>query len=417
MKVPQSQYMDSHRAECFGLYGGVYSLTQLMSRNPPTMGMDGDHLTLQLQVGCDNISALRSCFDNNTYPYIGSKKADFDIIYATRTIMPGDTSFSWRHVKGHQTGDLDIWGILNNLVDATAGEVRVAADPKRPPSNVRLPGEKWQIFTGDQKIYKNIRSTLYDTMSSHSVIPFWIKKGRVTQIGHSQVDWNSLGCAMSQVQPTQRRWITKRAARECGANAVLFKRKTKNTDADPLCGECETVLHVLKCQNSRALQQWNLSLATLKLWLEDHDTDADIIISLISGLQTWRNGDPPLSTANSTLLQAQDIVGWDGILEGCFSLAWGNAQQQYWVRKDSQRKGHTWMVKTIRRVWLIAWELWQHRNEIEHANDAAIEKIHLDKLIAEQIDIGHQNIDAVEHILRTPDLLDIMSNSTNEGKH
>ena len=74
------------------------------------------------------------------------------------------------------------------------------------------------------------------------------------------------------------------------------------------------------------------------------------------------------------------------------------------------------MVKTIRRVWLIAWDLWQHRNDIEHANDAAKEKAELDRLTSEEIDKGHQNSEAVEQILGVPDLLDIMSKRNNDYK-
>ena len=146
MKVPKSNAIDSHRAECFGIFGGIYSLSQLVSRThlPTTShtGENGNQFLPQVQVGCDNISALRSSLDCTKYPHIGSQQADFDIIQSTRSILPTNIAFSWRHVKGHQVGDLDIWGTLNNHVDAVAGEHRSASDFPIPPAEVGLVGEK-----------------------------------------------------------------------------------------------------------------------------------------------------------------------------------------------------------------------------------------------------------------------------------
>ena len=104
MKVPKSNAIDSHRAECFGIFGGIYSLSQLVKRThlPTTShtGENGNQFLPQVQVGCDNISALRSSLDCIKYPHIGSQQADFDIIQSTRSILPTNIAFSWRHVKG-----------------------------------------------------------------------------------------------------------------------------------------------------------------------------------------------------------------------------------------------------------------------------------------------------------------------------
>ena len=60
----------------------------------------------------------------------------------------------WRHVKGHQQGpDLDIWAVLNNRVDEVAGASRERAD-NTPPPDILLPGEKWQLFLEDRKVYR-----------------------------------------------------------------------------------------------------------------------------------------------------------------------------------------------------------------------------------------------------------------------
>ena len=80
---------------------------------------------------------------------------------------------------------------------------------------------------------------------------------------------------MRQSSTSQRQWITKRAARDCGANAVLFKRKTKDTDLCPLCQQTESVMHVVLCKDERAQTQWDLWLHEFRVWLERQQTSPE----------------------------------------------------------------------------------------------------------------------------------------------
>ena len=135
---------------------------------------------------------------------------------------------------------------------------------------------------------------------------------------------------MKQVSTSQRQWITKRAARECGANAVLFRRKAKDTDLCPLCNQTETVLHVLRCQDPRSQLQWDTSVQEFRLWLEHHQTDPLIINRLCAGLNQWRDqGQVLMESANDDLTRQQNSVGWNGVLEGCFHRGWECVQQRY----------------------------------------------------------------------------------------
>jgi hypothetical protein len=103
---------------------------------------------------------------------------------------------NWRHVKGHQTGeDIDIWGHLNNLADKLAGEHRTDPQAATPPSDIKIPGEKWQLMIRDRKIHKTIQTSLHQEMSRYTIFPYWIKKERVSVEGIDKVNWAALGAA------------------------------------------------------------------------------------------------------------------------------------------------------------------------------------------------------------------------------
>jgi ribonuclease HI len=260
VKVPiGTSIIDSYRAECFGIYGALLSLAALIQRSTMTIG---DIVkTLVISFGCDNISALQRCFDVDSFPDISGKDSDFDILTAVRSLLPSLPVIQWRHVKGHQTGpNLDMWARLNHVVDVKAGDARESSLINEPPSDIHLEGEKWQVLINDKKVHKHLQTQIYEHLSSTTIFPYWVKKERFSVEGATKINWDALGTAMRQSTPRQRQWLTKRASRECGANYVLHKRNMKNTDKCPLCGEVETVLHIICCRDERAKQQWDMAV-------------------------------------------------------------------------------------------------------------------------------------------------------------
>jgi hypothetical protein len=197
------------------------------------------------------------------------------------------------------------------------------------------------------KVHKNLQTQLYDQLSRTTLLPFWIKKERFSSQGTQQINWDALGAAMRQITPQQRQWITKRASRECGANYVLYKRKHKDTDKCPLCGEVETVLHIICCRDARATQQWDMSVQDFKVWLTQYNTDPTIITHLCNGLNQWRErGQVIPDTASHHLTIQQNVIGWAGVHEGCFSISWAEAQSLYFQQNNSRRTGFRWQVET-----------------------------------------------------------------------
>ena len=205
---------------------------------------------------------------------------------------------------------------------------------------------------------------------------------------------------MKLSSPGQRQWITKRAAHDCGNNSVLFKRKFKDSDGCPLCGQSETTIHVLCCQDTRAQQQWESSMTEFRSWLAKYKTDPVISEQLCNGLQQWRqSGQVIQRTINESLIRHQNLIGWNAVLEGCLGEEWAKQQQKYFEINNSRRTGFKWQVAVCKRIWQIPWDMWNHRNSIEHANDVKVEMEKLDKAIDEEVHTGSGNCIELEQML------------------
>lgn len=48
---------------------------------------------------------------------------------------------------------------------------------------------------------------------------------------------------------------------------------------------------------------------------------------------------------------------------------WSIHQGMHYKNLGSKKTGLRWLVGVIRRLWQIAWNLWELRNEAEHLND------------------------------------------------
>jgi hypothetical protein len=396
MKTPEGK-TDSYRAECYGIFGGLWSLQKLATHSEVSY----EGLDISVAVGCDNVSAIEQSFDYSKYPDIRGTDSDYDILRAIRTITPQKIKIAWRHVKGHQKGDLlDIWGTLNARADKIAGLCQDNSQMRPPPSTIALMNENWQVLVNNQKLHKHIKTSLYNHISEQIVVPYWQRKERFFPAGSKDINWDALGKAMQQSSTQQRQWITKRAARECGANHVLYKRKAKSTDQCPLCQQVETVPHVLMCQDTRAQQQWESSIDELKRWMKSKDTDPSIITELCDGLNTWRiYGNIPVEITDN-FGTSQHAIGWNGVVEGIFSTQWELRQHSYFQEKAYRRSGFKWQVELCKRIWRIPWDMWQHRNSVEHANDQQKILHQLNGDIQDELTRGNDNDPDIDGFLQ-----------------
>jgi hypothetical protein len=81
------------------------------------------------------------------------------------------------------------------------------------------------------------------------------------------------------------------------------------------------------------------------------------------------------------VVQKQDEVGLQSLLESRPSLGWSEVPQRYYEWIGSRRSGLRWLTALIQKVWDIAWDMWDNRNQVlyeqEHsvARDLQIQQI------------------------------------------
>jgi hypothetical protein len=294
--------------------------------------------------------------------------------------------FTYQHVKGHQDREgrsLNLLETLNVHVDKLAGTLEIGV---ADTTNTIVDASVWEVKLGDVKLQKKVQLTILEFIHTGPIREYWDHKGRVHSEYFHRVDWDSMRKAMKSTSIQQRNWIVKRAAHDCAANAVLLKRRQKETAACKFCGSEETVLHVYKCQHISVQDVWQRSLKDLQKELVKLQTDPSITTSFIKGLQTWQNGEQQVSQLE------QDNIGWEGILEGCIGTHWKQQQALYYKRIQSKKGHDQWAVRVIRKLWMIAWNMWENRNKKEHEEDKLRESEMIQTAVDQEIALGTQNI-------------------------
>jgi actin-related protein len=124
--------------------------------------------------------------------------------------------------------------------------VEVRTDGTRRPErgNLVIGKEKWQILYGDDKITDRLEQQIREIAHFEPIRNYWAKKELIQYNTFEVVNWTAIERAMKQSTTQTKHWIIKRAARNCGANAVLCQRRQRKDDKCPFCGESETVMHV-----------------------------------------------------------------------------------------------------------------------------------------------------------------------------
>jgi hypothetical protein len=100
-------------------------------------------------------------------------------------------------------------------------------------------------------------------------------------------------------------------------------------------------------------------------------SDPRLVDALCNGLLNWqKQGHGPEHTEHAGLIQ--DILGWQLALEGCMSKSCIETQSEYLHSIHSTKNPLRWLSAIIKKLWQIAWSLWDLHNSTEHAQDIAL---------------------------------------------
>jgi Reverse transcriptase (RNA-dependent DNA polymerase) len=398
---------DSHRAECFGILGAIHTFLKYKQ-------LWNLQYHIPIKLVCDNKAAINYVGDSERYPYIHSKFPDFDVLQSIRTALYNEST-QYQHVKGHgEKSDRpwDIYTTINIQVDELADDAEALwqENPNSFQEYSSLVGEEWQVHCNGKKIFKELDETIRQFVTETSIPDVWHKYKRVSKEWFNEVNWKAIGSVMKQSSNSTRQWIIKRCAQECGSNAVRYRRKEIDNNECPFCKANETIEHVYKCKHRDVEEEWNKALHELEEYLHSIQTDPNITRQLLLGINMWRNDE---TLTQEPMIIDQNNIGWNGIMEGVLGKHWAEEQDWYKQQQSEVTSGRKWAQLVIRRLWKIAWDIWQHRNEMEHKHDQQIELQRLRELANTEIEVGPKGYGTMQFLF-TPDMINKVMNGNRD---
>jgi hypothetical protein len=384
------EVQSAYRSELIGLYGIAYTIRYLQ-RNYEKEG--------SITVGCDGLSALNQV--QKTVDFINPNERHFDIIMAVRTIVAETTwDWHWKHVKGHQDEvtaceDLDRWSKWNIEMDKEAKKFwETTAMITILPT---IQGEPWRTITKGTKISSNLRDELRVACTMPAAMSYWGSKKRFGKAGIQCIDWEAFGAAMAATPANRQKWVSKTISGFCATGRMMHRRKERESDACPRCGESEDMEHVWLCKHDTAAI-WEKSLDALEQWLLIHRTHPEMTRLIIKGLQMWRTGEDTAGLSTDIpwlreVITLQNECGWRNLFEGLLVKGWQKATALHLSRIRSPRSSRRWTSAFIRKMWQVAWDLWEHRNGYLHEADNNLISQQVNQNIELQFQMGTNNLD------------------------
>jgi hypothetical protein len=225
------------------------------------------------------------------------------------------------------------------------------------------------------------------------------------------IDWNATKSFMTALPPCKQRWYTKHASDNCGVGSTLLHWNKQLDEKCPWCQAPENTTHVLKCTAHDASTVWNANILKVTTVMTDLDTPVLLQEALITRLQDWRNDialipNPLWTPAISTLIQAQDTIGWKNFLEGLPSRLWSLHMSHHYTSIGSTLCPDRWLLKVQLALHHLAWSQWEHRNQILH-NDAKPRTRRaitlLNQAISREYQIGTDDLPPSDHYCNRSD--------------
>jgi hypothetical protein len=111
-------------------------------------------------------------------------------------------------------------------------------------------------------------------------------------------------------------------------------------------------------------------------WLVLVYTATAVIFWIIQRLTEWRSSEP-LSPIHMDLpglqqaIEAQYRMGWLAFFKGCIAVEWAGVQEAHFIWLGRQNTGKRWATSLVVKIWEVAWDLWDHGNQVKHTLEMA----------------------------------------------
>lgn len=379
----------AYRSEIAGLYGiaaTVWCMKKFLDCN------------IQVEIGCDGLSAIRQCerYSDSINPNL----SHFDMIFAVRSLLHDvNGTIKWRHIKGHQDDHaelvLDKWALYNVQMDTTAKQYwsRTYRQDMLRPQHVF--GEPAALFIPNHKLCTELKQQLLSYLGSITSVPYWENHFEWPAGMGSTINWNSIGIAQGSLPLSRKIWLAKTVSGFFSHGKMMKRWKFKNNSTCPRCQEpLEDAVHILRCSHPEANSLWHQRVSELKRWMIQNSTSVLVATTICERLQSWYSSTDynplpvGLSIQFQTVFRLQDALGWHAFLGGFLTNQWESVQGMYLKSLLSKVTIRRWLSELLRKLWLVSWDLWDHRNTLLHdlEQGEVIRQLNLD--ISEQFRLG-----------------------------
>ena len=362
-----------YRSELIGLLAGIMAVEWLLQQWFPDLRQ-----WPRVRIACDGLSAIEMAFEDRP---LSPTDAQFDLISSIReAIARSSVSWSPQHVYGHLDKtflfeDLTWWEQKNLEVDGMAVEFRkeLEANHQLIAPNPRFFTELAALFVADSKQSCLDNQLIQELVTLPNLRERWREKQVVSEAAEAAIAWDSLGRAMRSLPAGLQRWITKHWVGMCGTGKFKVYWGLEKTAACPRCGAFEDHLHVPRCRAVSASQEWDRRVLALSSWMDIRLTDPSIkkaILMLLGGVR-----EPSLPSSSTIALSvrsaflAQQVIGYQGLLEGRIASLWIPLQQHYFDEIRSRRSVSLWASQLSQELIAIGFYMWEQRNSVQHSDD------------------------------------------------
>lgn len=181
---------------------------------------------------------------------------------------------------------------------------------------------------------------------------------------------------------------------------------------------------MLRCPAPEASRIWSQNISHVSRELIRLRTAPTITTAIVKNLVAWRTGSAPFLPESDQwgerqAVEQQHRMGWTNFVFGRWHQQWARAQQNYMQSQESKHSPRRWTAAIIHKLFMTAWDMWDHRNKVLHAPDgprAIIEQAHLSAQITSEYNRGLEGLRPSDHYLLQDPLQSILSGTCSSQR-
>ena len=204
---------------------------------------------------------------------------------------------------------------------------------------------------------------------------------KISWAAYDRVYWEGVEQAMKSFPRLFRNWVTKQVSGMCGCTSARSHWVKDLVDKCPSCGKPgDTSTHVTRCEDPARVITFDRSVDALALWMKEAETEPNLMTMVITYLKemdekTMRSVVDTMDVRLPTyftrerlnnLAKAQDILGWDCMLEGRIPKLFVLHQRSHLAHVQTRMTAKRWAKTLITKLLQMTHKQWLLRNAKIH---------------------------------------------------